>query len=102
MSVAAAQSVFINRLLVTVAKRLPDLDRIKIIATGATDLQLVFSSEELPVIRASYLDGLHGAWAMAIAFACVALLTGLTLGFKSAKKPDGQDEKNVEKVEKTV
>ncbi|KAJ4288094.1 hypothetical protein N0V90_012111 [Kalmusia sp. IMI 367209] len=104
MSVAAAQSVFINRLLSTVSTRLPDLDRVTIIATGATDLQRVFSPEQLPAIRASYLDGLHGAWAMAIAFSLAALLTGLTLGFKSIKKPEdkpagdveGQDEKVTE------
>lgn len=88
MSVAAAQSIFINRLLSTVSVRLPDIDRATIIATGATDLQRVFPPDQLLAIRESYLDGLHGAWAMAIAFAGAALLTGLTLGFKAIKKPE--------------
>ncbi|KAF2686350.1 putative efflux pump antibiotic resistance protein [Lentithecium fluviatile CBS 122367] len=87
MSVAAAQSVFINRLLSTVSVRLPNIDRATIITTGATDLQRVFPPDQLSAIRDSYLDGLHASWAMAIAFAAAALLTGLTLGFKTIKKP---------------
>lgn len=80
--------------------RRPDLDRATIIATGATNLQRVFSPEQLIDVRKSYLDGLHAAWAMAIAFAGVALLTGLSLGFKAIKKPqektDESDEKRVQ------
>ncbi|KAF1949860.1 MFS general substrate transporter [Byssothecium circinans] len=90
MSVAAAQSIFINRLLSAVATRLPDIDPAIVIATGATDLQRVFTPSQLPAIRQSYLDGLHAAWAMAIAFAGAALLTGLSLGFKKIEKPQGK------------
>lgn len=87
MSVAAAQSVFINRLLETASARLPDVDRASIVATGATDLERVFPGDQLVAMRESYLDGLHAAWAMAIAFAGAALLTGLTLGFKRIQTP---------------
>ncbi|KAI1468198.1 putative MFS transporter [Daldinia caldariorum] len=90
MSVAAAQSLFINRLLAAAAVRVPDADRATIIATGATDLQRVFPEGQLLGIRESYLDGLHAAWVMAIAFAGLALLTGLTLGFKRIGKPQGE------------
>ncbi|RYO84160.1 hypothetical protein DL766_006521 [Monosporascus sp. MC13-8B] len=86
MSVAAAQSVFINRLLSTASARLPGVDQATIITTGATDLQRVFPDDRLSAVRESYLDGLHAAWAMAIAFAGAALLTGLTLGFKRIEK----------------
>ncbi|KAI1758250.1 putative gliotoxin efflux pump [Xylaria castorea] len=86
LSVAASQSMFINRLLITASKRLPDVSRMTIISTGATDLQRVFTGDQLPAIRESYLDGLHAAWALAIAFAGIALLTGLTLGFKRIEK----------------
>lgn len=34
------------------------------------------------------MDGLHAAWAMAIAFAGSALFTGLSLGFNTIKKPE--------------
>ncbi|RYP47059.1 hypothetical protein DL768_006854 [Monosporascus sp. mg162] len=91
LSVAAAQSVFINRLLAIASERLPDVSRMTIISTGATDLERVFTDDQLPAIRESYLDGLRAAWAMAVAFAGVALLTGLTLGFKRIEKPP-QDE----------
>ena len=57
-----------------------------IISTGATDLGRVFVGDQLLSIRESYLDGLRAAWAMAIAFAGLALLTGLTLGFKRIEK----------------
>lgn len=96
MSVAAAQSIFINRLLSTVAVRLPNVDRATIISTGATDLQRVFPSYQLLAIRESYLDGLHASWAMAIAFSGAALLTGLTLGFKAIRKPQEKSEERPE------
>ena len=57
-----------------------------IISTGATDLGRIFNGDQLSAIRESYLDGLRAAWAMAIAFAGVALLTGLTLGFRRIEK----------------
>lgn len=47
----------------------------------------MFPHEQLVAVRESYLDGLHAAWALAIAFAGVAILTGLTLGFKRIEKP---------------
>lgn len=90
LSVAAAQSVFINRLLAAAAELVPDVSRAMIISTGATDLERVFTSEQLPAIRESYLTGLRAAWAMAIACAGVALLSGLTLGFKRIEQPPAQ------------
>jgi hypothetical protein len=96
MSVAAAQSIFINRLLSGVASRLPNVDRATIISTGATDLQRVFPLDQLLAVRESYLDGLHASWAMAIAFAGAALLTGLSLGFKAIKKPQGKVEEHID------
>ncbi|KAF3767980.1 putative gliotoxin efflux pump [Cryphonectria parasitica EP155] len=92
LSVAAAQSVLLNRLLATAAERLPDVSRMTIISTGATDLGRVFVGDQLLAIRECYLDGLRAAWAMAIGFAGVALLTGLTLGFNRIEKsPQGVD-----------
>ncbi|PSR83630.1 major facilitator superfamily domain-containing protein [Coniella lustricola] len=87
LSVAATQSVLLNRLLASAAKRLPNISRETIISTGATDLGRVFTGDELLVIRECYLDGLRAAWAVAIAFAGLALLTGLSLGFKTIEKP---------------
>lgn len=72
-----------------------------IISTGATDLERVFPDNQLPAIRESYLDGLHAAWAMAIGFAGVALLTGLTLGFRRIEKPEQKDEATTSVENKT-
>ncbi|KAK8092864.1 MFS general substrate transporter [Apiospora kogelbergensis] len=89
LSVAAAQSAFINRLLLCASVRLPDIDRAIIITTGATDLQRVFSGNQLTVIRECYLDGLRTAWAMAVVFGGLGLLVGLALGFGRVKKSAG-------------
>ncbi|KAI0401756.1 putative gliotoxin efflux pump [Xylaria palmicola] len=86
LSVAASQSVFINRLLIAASQRLPEVSRKTIITTGATDLQRVFTPEQLPLIQESYLIGLRDAWALAIAFAGAALLTALLYGFKKIEK----------------
>lgn len=78
----------------------------EIISTGATDLERVFPEDQLLAIRKSYLDGLHAAWAMAIAFAGVAVLAGLTLGFERIEKPKRNGnpatdpEKGVENVKR--
>lgn len=79
--------MLLNRLLATASERLPDVSRKIIISTGATDLERAFAGDQLLAIRESYLDGLRAAWAMAIAFAGIALLTGLTLGFNKIKQP---------------
>lgn len=101
LSVAAAQSVFINRLLATASKRLPDVSRLTIISTGATDLERVFTGDQMPAIRESYLHGLRAAWTMAIAFGGVALLTGLTLGFKRIEKPRREADAAMNVLKKT-
>ncbi|KAI0423553.1 putative gliotoxin efflux pump [Xylaria sp. FL1042] len=101
LSIAAAQSIFINRLLASAALRLPDVSRNLIISTGATDLQRVFIGEQLSVIRECYMDGLRGSWASAIAFAGLALLTGLTLGFKSIEKPNKDEDVTADISKKT-
>lgn len=71
-----------------------------IITTGATDLGRTFTRDQLPAIRESYLDGLQAAWAMAIAFAGLALVTGLMLGFKRIEKPPQNKDPEDDVVEK--
>ncbi|PQE08051.1 major facilitator superfamily transporter protein [Rutstroemia sp. NJR-2017a WRK4] len=74
--VSAAQSMFQNELLSTLARKLPAISPSTIFSVGASDLQRTFSKEQLPGIDTSYIRGLHMAFALAIPMAGVATLVG--------------------------
>lgn len=74
-SVAAAQSAFANRLLITLPTLAPGVNPEAVLVTGAADLSNVFPPELLPGIILSYLDGLQAAFAVATGMAGASFLT---------------------------
>lgn len=80
--VSAAQSVFVNRMLLALPALAPGLDPARIVATGAGQLRNVFTAEELPGILAAYLDGLRTVFALACTIVGAAFLLGLFLPWK--------------------
>lgn len=72
--VSAAQSTFVNVLV----KSLPsDVDPVKLIATGATELRNVFPAEQIPEILSAYMHGLKISFAVALGSTGSALLISL-------------------------
>jgi hypothetical protein len=81
--VAAAQSVFSNRLLSTLAEIAPGIDPAKVLITGASEINKVFSAEELVHVRAAYMVGIKDVFAFSMAGAALTVLLALIIPFKS-------------------
>jgi MFS transporter, DHA2 family, glioxin efflux transporter len=85
MFVSASQSAFTNILISSIPSNSPGVDIPQLIATGATDLEKVFSSVALPGILRSYMDGLRAAYAIAIVSAGLATTFALLMPRHSLK-----------------
>ncbi|KAL8775751.1 MAG: hypothetical protein Q9203_003776 [Teloschistes exilis] len=75
--VAAGQAAFENRLLQSLPHNAPGISPAKVVATGATSLRDTFTPEQLPGIIASYLSGIHLAFALAVGLIGFSLLAAL-------------------------
>lgn len=72
--VSAAQSAFVNQLLIKLAKTAPNIDSSLVLATGASELHQVFTPNELPGVLVAYMHGLKAAFAIALTAVGVSLL----------------------------
>lgn len=72
--VASTDSILNNLLLESLPKYAPSVTPQSVIDAGSSGLRHVFSGAELTEVRQSYLEGLHGSWAMSIALFGVTLL----------------------------
>lgn len=75
---SAAQSAFINRIIVRLAETAPTVSPSLVVNTGATELRSVFSGEDLAGVLVAYMDGLHKAFVLAIVGSGLAFLAALT------------------------
>lgn len=96
--VAAAQSVFSNRLLTTLAKIAPSIDFAKVLVTGASELEKVFSGEELVHVRAAYMVGIKDVFAFSTAGAVLTVLIALVIPFKRLPSHEGTEKRDAEVV----
>lgn len=87
ISVAVAQNVLDNQ-LVSGLKSLPGIVVPKNVATlGATDLRNVFSAEQLPGVIKVYNHAIIVVFYVALGYACVAIIPGLLMEWKTTKGP---------------
>ncbi|TVY14964.1 MFS gliotoxin efflux transporter gliA [Lachnellula arida] len=102
--VSAAQSLFQNELLNTLAVQSPSVNPAAVFSTGATEIQKTFSKSELPGINSSYMKGLHMAFALAIPMAGTATLVAVGQNWFRLKTPGDENPREVksetEKVDK--
>ncbi|KAL8735015.1 MAG: hypothetical protein Q9166_001140 [cf. Caloplaca sp. 2 TL-2023] len=75
--VAAGQAAFENRLIGSLPEKAPGVDPTEVIMTGATALRETFSVTQLPGIVASYLSGIHLAFALAIGLLGFSLIAAV-------------------------
>ncbi|CAI7625259.1 unnamed protein product [Penicillium viridicatum] len=75
--VGSTDSIMNNLLLKTIPKYMKGINPEEVIAAGSSGLEEVFSGSALLGARCSYLDGLHGSWAMGIALFGVTFLCAL-------------------------
>lgn len=75
--VSAGQAAFANRLVQKLPQLAPGVDPRMVVATGATELRKVFSSEQLAGILEAYMDGLRLTFLLCVVLACVGVLVSL-------------------------
>ncbi|KAJ6190546.1 Major facilitator superfamily domain general substrate transporter [Penicillium mononematosum] len=93
--VAIAQSLFANRMLETVLSSAAHLDATLVLGTGASELQDVFSGEDLKEVIAAYMVGIKDVFAFSLACAAFSVLLSLIIPFK--RLPDhGKKDKPTE------
>ncbi|KAL2257810.1 hypothetical protein VTK26DRAFT_9135 [Humicola hyalothermophila] len=80
--ISAAQSAFVNQMLVRLASVAPDIDPHLLIDTGVTQLREVFTPEQLPGILEAYMHGIRTAFAIVIGILGGAFLVSPFSRFK--------------------
>ncbi|EJU00929.1 hypothetical protein DACRYDRAFT_89378 [Dacryopinax primogenitus] len=83
--ISAAQAIFANRLLAVLPSSAPSIDPALVLATGASELRIVFPQEVLPGILRAYMGGLQAAFAFAIPLLGLAALLSIFVEWKSIK-----------------
>ncbi|TVY37366.1 Dehydrocurvularin exporter [Lachnellula subtilissima] len=94
--VTAAQSIFANRLLQRLASTAPNIDAAIVLATGATDIQRIFSGGDLVAVLDAYMSGIKDVFAFSMAGAAATAVIALAIPFK--KVPSNESRKTEEKV----
>jgi hypothetical protein len=94
--VAAAQSLFANRLLQTLARTAPRIEPIKVLSTGASEIQRIFNGEDLDAVINAYMVGMKDVFAFSLAGATFTVFIALVIPFK--KLPRHENKKTEEKV----
>ncbi|KAL4895642.1 major facilitator superfamily domain-containing protein [Aspergillus ambiguus] len=88
--VAFAQSLFANRMLQTIFSRAAHLDPALVLGTGASELQDVFSGDDLSEVIAAYMVGIKDVFAFSLACSAFAVLLSLIIPLK--RLPDHAQE----------
>ena len=94
--VTAAQSIFANRLLQTLASTAGNIDAARVLATGASEIQHVFSGRDLAAVLDAYMVGIKDVFAFSMAGAAFTILIALAIPFR--KLPMHDSKKTNEKI----
>jgi hypothetical protein len=104
--VAIAQSLFANRMLQTVLSSAAHLDPARVLGAGASELQDVFSGDDLKDVINAYMVGIKDVFTFSLACAAFAVLLSLIIPFKrlpdhGKKDKPATEEPAVEKEKET-
>lgn len=94
--IVVAQSIFANRMLRAIEASAPQLNPALVIGTGASDLNKVFSGDDLTAVLRAYMTGIKDVFACGLACSAFAVLLVLTV--PSKKLPDHGSKKTEEKA----
>ena len=80
--VTGAQSIFANRMLRTLATTAPRIDSGRVLATGTSELQQVFSGADLAAVLDAYMAGIKDVFAFSLAGAALSIVIAMVIPFK--------------------
>lgn len=95
--IVVAQSIFTNRMLQTIVATAPNLDAVKVLGTGASEIHRVFSGGDLTAVLGAYMVGIKDVFACSLAGSALAVLVALVIPLK--RLPKHNSKKSDEKVE---
>lgn len=79
--VSAANSIFDNYLLQSLAQTAPQIDSAEILYIGVSEVANVYEGEELVMIRDAYMVGIEDVFAFALAGTAVTVVLALLIPF---------------------
>lgn len=83
-------------MLRTLSTTAPNIDTVKVINTGASDIQHVFEGRDLAAVLGAYMVGIKSVFAFSLAGSVFTVIIALVIPFK--KLPDYDSKKSEEKV----
>jgi hypothetical protein len=66
----------------------------KVLATGASEIQQVFKGQDLTAVLAAYMVGIKEVFAFCLAGAALTILVALVIHFKKLPSQDSKAEEN--------
>lgn len=92
---SVAQNVFINRLGAELRNRIPDIDVSQILNAGATNLQKIVDESSVARVLLAYNDALTQTFYIALTVACLSIIGGLGMEWKSVKAKKQEDDEEL-------
>lgn len=92
--VTAAQSIFANRLLKTLAINAPNIDAAKVLGTGASEIQRIFNGEDLAAVLDAYMVGIKAVFAFSMAGAVFTAVLTLAVPLRKMVGPEKENTNN--------
>lgn len=89
--VSAANSIFNNYLLQTLARIAPQIDPGEILHIGVSDIANLYKGEQLNLVREAYMAGIKDVFAFALAGTVLTVVFSLLIPFK--RLPSHQTKK---------
>ncbi|KAJ6083574.1 hypothetical protein N7467_007709 [Penicillium canescens] len=80
--VSAANSIFNNYLLQTLARTAPQIDSAEILYIGVSEVANVYKGEQLTLVRDAYMVGIKDVFAFALAGTALTVVLALLIPFK--------------------
>ncbi|GAM35599.1 hypothetical protein TCE0_017r04052 [Talaromyces pinophilus] len=75
--ISAGQAAFVNRIIASAPIMAPRVNPTALLATGVTELRLVFPGDQITGVLLAYMEGIRAAFAVGIAMAGMAFLISL-------------------------
>ncbi|GAQ11442.1 putative HC-toxin efflux carrier TOXA [Aspergillus lentulus] len=98
--VTAAQSIFANYMLKELASNAPNIDTVRVLTTGASEISHVFQGADLAAVHKAYMVGIKDVIAFSLAGAAFTVLLSLAIPFKKLPDPAAAPTKIEQKDEK--
>ena len=82
LAIPAAQSGFVNRMALTLARTAPGINPLQVIGTGATQIRTAFPAEAVPGIIEAYMDGIKIAFIVVTSLSALACVFSFCMDFR--------------------